>query len=330
MDTGLKMSDAQSWYIQTTFGLILGPMPEDCLRQMALSGELSRDDLIRRDAASEWVPASDLPSLFDANRVGANAVVAALSSPTQESTLRSLAMSAAPVIATPLPASSNPIDIVTQDAAESQTRPDEVSVAETRSELPTIPESAIPLPSTTDVGNGSVESSWNGTRPLSRRPSLATGTRPKVDARAAKPLPIRNWAIATLLVFVAAWWFWPRPDRRLCDRLQAIRSELIERKRKSSTTDIHDLKKFTTQAIAELDARMPALETKAKTGHQESLYLLLASRDCLKPMLANATETQKALEENLDYFLWALKNYYDGYQALEVLPDHGFRPGENK
>ncbi len=133
-----------------------------------------------------------------------------------------------------------------------------------------------------------------------------------------------------LLVFVAAWWFWPRADRRFCDRLQALRSELTERKRKNSTADIHDLKKFTTQAIAELDARMPALETKAKTGHQESLYLLLASRDCLKPMLANATETQKALEENLDYFLWALKNYYDGYQPLEVLPDHGFRPGGNK
>jgi hypothetical protein len=59
------MSSKKTWYVQTGFGTVLGPMPTDVLREMVRTGEMVRSDQVRKGSGGRWHPASEIPGLFD-------------------------------------------------------------------------------------------------------------------------------------------------------------------------------------------------------------------------------------------------------------------------
>lgn len=59
------MSSKKTWYVQTGFGTVLGPMPTDVLREMVRTGEMVRSDQVRKGSGGRWHPASEIPGLFE-------------------------------------------------------------------------------------------------------------------------------------------------------------------------------------------------------------------------------------------------------------------------
>ena len=60
------MSSPKSWFVQTGFGTILGPMPDDALLEMIRTGALLRTDQVREGLGDEWRIAADYPEMFNA------------------------------------------------------------------------------------------------------------------------------------------------------------------------------------------------------------------------------------------------------------------------
>ena len=60
------MASTKTWFVQTGFGTVLGPMPTDVLREMVRTGEMVRSDQVRKGSGGRWHPASEIPGLFDA------------------------------------------------------------------------------------------------------------------------------------------------------------------------------------------------------------------------------------------------------------------------
>lgn len=58
-------SSSHHWYVQTDFGALLGPMPDDALAEMARTGALLVRDRVRKGPDGEWCPASEVPGLFE-------------------------------------------------------------------------------------------------------------------------------------------------------------------------------------------------------------------------------------------------------------------------
>lgn len=58
-------SSTEQWFVRTSFGALLGPMPEDALDEMARTGALLRTDKLREGSDGIWHPAGDVPGLFD-------------------------------------------------------------------------------------------------------------------------------------------------------------------------------------------------------------------------------------------------------------------------
>ena len=58
-------SSQQHWFVQTDFGALLGPMPDDALAEMARTGALLIRDRVREGTDGEWRPAGEVPGLFD-------------------------------------------------------------------------------------------------------------------------------------------------------------------------------------------------------------------------------------------------------------------------
>lgn len=58
-------SSPHHWFVQTDFGALLGPMPNDALAEMARTGALIARDRVREGTDGEWRPASEVPGLFD-------------------------------------------------------------------------------------------------------------------------------------------------------------------------------------------------------------------------------------------------------------------------
>ena len=52
------------WYVQMAGGVVLGPMPREDLDELAQSGGLLPDDLVRQDEFVNWQKASDVPGLL--------------------------------------------------------------------------------------------------------------------------------------------------------------------------------------------------------------------------------------------------------------------------
>ena len=58
-------SSPQHWFVQTDFGALLGPMPDDALAEMSRTGALLIRDRVREGTDGEWRPAGEVPGLFD-------------------------------------------------------------------------------------------------------------------------------------------------------------------------------------------------------------------------------------------------------------------------
>lgn len=58
-------SSPHHWFVQTDFGALLGPMPDDALAEMARTGALLVRDRVREGTDGEWRLASEVPGLFD-------------------------------------------------------------------------------------------------------------------------------------------------------------------------------------------------------------------------------------------------------------------------
>ena len=59
------MASAKTLFVQTGFGTVLGPMPEDALREMVRTGALVRADQVREWSDAEWHSAAETPGLFE-------------------------------------------------------------------------------------------------------------------------------------------------------------------------------------------------------------------------------------------------------------------------
>lgn len=58
-------SSPHHWFVQTDFGALLGPMPDDALAEMARTGALLIRDQVREGTNGEWRLAGEVPGLFD-------------------------------------------------------------------------------------------------------------------------------------------------------------------------------------------------------------------------------------------------------------------------
>lgn len=59
------MASVKTWFVQTGFGTVLGPMPEDALHELVRTGALVQSDQIREGQEGGWRPALDLSGLFE-------------------------------------------------------------------------------------------------------------------------------------------------------------------------------------------------------------------------------------------------------------------------
>lgn len=288
------MFDSQFWYVQTTFGILLGPMPDETLAEMARSGELISKDLVRKGADGKWTSASELPELFGSSRVVSTDEIPVLDKEKVE----------------PQPP---------RTAAVTESIADELTLvkAEIDSDFQAIPEEQIPIASSTPQFRNPQDEKLPDASQLHGRCSPRRPRTIQSKSESTKQSPSRKLAIVVVYALVIAWWSWPRTNRKLCDRLLAIRTQLIECRDNPHDKDKTKIEVFVSQAIAELDAQIPGLERKASSGNREAQYLLLASRDCLMPMLNNASHPQEQLEAKLDNSLWALRKFYDG-QPLDA------------
>lgn len=60
------MASAKTWFVQTGFGTVLGPMPDDALQEMIRTGALVRSDQVREGVDNAWCSAAEIPGLFAA------------------------------------------------------------------------------------------------------------------------------------------------------------------------------------------------------------------------------------------------------------------------
>ncbi len=290
------MSATQLWYVRTTFGALLGPMPDDTLKIMARSGDLIPEDFVRHGLDGEWIEAAVFSKLFETRRMNSTGTLDVsvqkedeVSEKQVTATTRANSITTAPIEieAAPLP---------TGETAHSS--------------FPTISDQPRPFVSTKPfTHNPHAEPQPKAARTHRHQsvpPSVTNQT--KFDLKRLRSS--RTMAALVLCAIAIVWWSWSRTNRGVYDRLFAIRTELIEHRIVPDKQS--DLATFASKALAQLDSQIPSLQSKANWGNREANYLLLASRDCLKPMLQSARHPQEQLEENLDYFLWALRSYYEG------------------
>lgn len=293
------MSATQLWYVRTTFGALLGPMRDDTLKIMARSGDLIPEDFVRQGLDGEWIEAAVFSKLFETRRMNSTGT---LNVSAQKSVQKEDEVTEKQVTAT-------------TRATSITTAPIEVEAAplptdETHSSFPTISDQPRPFVSTTPITHNPFAESPLIVPRTHRHQSVPASVTNQTKLDLTKLRSSRSMAALVLCAIAITWWSWSRTNRSVCDRLFAIRTGLIEHRIDPDKQS--DLATFASKALAELETQIPWLQRKANWGNREANYLLLASRDCLKPMLQSARHPQEQLEENLDYFLWALRGYYEG------------------
>lgn len=297
------MSASQLWYVQTTFGTVLGPLSDETLNEMVRSGDLVSNDLVRQSENDEWTLAAELPGLMNAGQVVTKRKTETFAVANRETPPEQIAPAVNPVVI-----ANEPV------ADECHTLP----TAQTDSSLQTIPEQPSPISTTApDSHKPIVPQPPKVALPHARRTPHVTDIIQDKLKWAKQRMSGKMWLVAASLI-VIAWWSWPRTNQNICNQLLAIKTGLIEHR--GDPDKKNDLESFASQALAELNAQIPSLESKARWGNREANYLLLASRDCLKPMLENASRPQEDLETKLDDYLWALRSYYDGQPLGDPKP----------
>ena len=224
---------SKSWYVQGGFGTLLGPMPEDALVQMAQTGALLPDDLIREAASMEWLSACDIAGLLDPS-----VAYAALSEQAFDSV--SVTESALPQTANSTvdePRVSDPILSVDLDrfAPPEDVPPIEVAENEMVIADPIVSPEFAPPVIETSAGKVATLSGSPSLSPVAPRYSGPTPRFPQSDSLASKlkdslqtlpsrltsPFVLRS--VAVVVVLLIGWLFFParsqppQPAVRLAD-----------------------------------------------------------------------------------------------------------------
>lgn len=282
-DSGLAedmTSSPHHWFVQTDFGALLGPMPDDALAEMARTGALIARDRVREGADGEWRLASEVPGLFDEQTPSFGLL---------SSTLEDL-FAPEPSVQETIPPPTPKIS--------PQTEPESVLDQIPPVEPPNIrePESILPAPS-----------EWQArVTPTPRWQPTATRSHhgQKFDKQTWLVCAI---AAAILIVLVGAWWLWPRQRPDIYKNYVVIYQELQQRR--DIAEDHATWTEFVTRPKTQLTETVPWLEDRAKPGDREKTLLLYAGRD-LQELLELPRTSQSPHLKRLDAFFEQLQEMY--------------------
>ncbi len=333
------MSSANSWYVQTVFGAVLGPMADDTLAEMARTAALLPEDLVRDGADGEWRVASSMSDLFDdtATDFSGNAT---------EEPFR-LADSVEPDNSTrPFGDLPRPADdlIESWKAERGHTREQlglsslaDESMTDEVASLDTPDES---LPELVVFESHNAESAATAEpklpSPSIKRPSLLSQIAPRPPKQETFPQKWDRWKrslpswpirIACVVVLAMIWWYWPRSSRGIYNRYVAIWNEIETRR--IDYNDKEGWEQFLKRSNAELDELVPWLEKRASSRDQAKQWLLWTGRDCLRPMLKHPRMLDTAEEKLLRQYLKLLSDLYSGTTSTEPRATHVGADGQS-
>lgn len=323
-------SSPNHWFVQTDFGALLGPMPDEALAELARTGALLVRDQVREGTAGEWCLASNVPGLFDEQSPSLGSLSSTLEdlfapqtcSPRESATSRVANRKDPPKTAeTPVAGELKElefeIDVPLNAPAAASTPPAIVERLPVQKSIPSPTPAVSPQPAPVRVDDPVPPADLALTPPLFPvweapvtqaprwRPPTAT-SRPKI--RRAKTSWITGTiAAATLLAIVAAWWFWPRQRTDIYASYMAIYKEL--RQRREEPQDRAGWTEFVTRAKSQLGETVPWLEERAKPGDHEKSLLLYAGRD-LQEMLEHSHGSGSSHQKRLNAFFEQLEEIY--------------------
>ena len=308
-------SSPNQWYVQTDFGALLGPMPVDALAEMARTGALLRRDLLREGSDGVWKSASAWPSLFDETAPPPEPVRHPESSLPHESF--KIASSARLLD-----------DLMNPEKSEDSQRPTKTTVKRAK-EMDFEVDAPLLAPAPTlEVSTQQVQP----IPPAAPSEPVLDSEPPKIDRTRGwdppTPVPIRHFptarsrspkprlwkrslplaaAVAVVLLFVTAWWVWPRQRPDIYSQFVAIYKELQQRRENAQDQSAWD--EFASRANAQLNDVIPWLEDRAKPGDREKSLLLYAGRD-LQALLEQPRDSKQTDPKRLNAFFEQLQEMY--------------------
>lgn len=333
------MSSTNTWFVQTSFGVTLGPMSDEVLQEMAQSGDLLPTDLIRREQDANWCPAAERSQLFNAPASDDErnvAQVPAAESLIEEAVIepfiesqprepRDLADIPSSSSTTPRIVSERSVaeeDLISQWKAARPPSTDEMGLVSLASEISDSSEKAIVAePSTVEIPAVPIAPTTIG--PPHDVPKLAP-VHVRVRERTRSPAPTRGplfvWLIAPLVVIVlgAAIWFWPRTQKNIYQRYLSIWNELKDKRDRASANT--DLEPFVTAAIVEVNQFVDSLTPRASSDKREEQLLLFVGRDCLLPILKEPRTKNSPAEKKLVVWLKTLDDFYASTNSSLATP----------
>ena len=310
------------WYVQTDFGALLGPMPEDALFEMARTGALLGRDQVREGDEGTWNSASDWPGLF------AEADLSSFDPPVVMQEIRSLrptttAAETAVEETDDLDFETDVRVIAPPKISEPPLVVDKIEVADvsiaTQPMITAEPElkpATAPAPSSPPAISHEPESTtdtaptWNApspAAPLQRRPAALLAFLPSRSRGKQRWLVVSMAAATVSLMMLATWWLWPRQRFDLYTDYVAIHKEWQQRREK--TQDQAGWDEFVTRAKAQLNESLPDLEQTAIPGQRDKSLLLYVGRD-LQEILNQPRGVESSHQERLDYFVEQLQELY--------------------
>lgn len=299
------------WYVQTDFGALLGPMPEDALFEMARTGALLKHDHVREGCDGEWLSAEGVTGLFDAAPK-----VDITTTHSGASTFADMFNSRLDRRAASLPRSNvsslaeqvieEQLEVVVAEAAAKEKHDNSIDLTE---ELEV---SQPQIPATSDF----VELEQDEPKPQESASTVPVSPSPAYRQISTPPLKEgrnrrgRNWStilvsLSVPLIAAVGWWFWPSQQRDLSSNYVAIYHEWQERRE-----NIHDQvgwNEFVSRAKSQLEQSIPWLEQNAVPGRGDLSLLLYVGRDLLE--ILDRPPSSKVLHQmRLKYFVDQLQN----------------------
>ena len=311
------------WYVQTDFGTLLGPMPDDALFEMARTGALLGRDRVREGSDGTWNSASDLPGLFaeaDLSSFDPPEVMPEPRAPrpalraTETAIDESDELDFETDVRVIAPPNSPEPPLVVQKIEVA-----DVSIA-TQPMVTVEPElkpATDPVPSSPPAISHEPESTTDTAPTWKAPPPAAPIQRRLVAPPAFPPSPRRRkqrWIALTIaattvsLMMLAAWWLWPRQRFDLYTNYVAIHKEWRQCREKTQDQAAWD--EFVTRAKAQLNESIPELEQTAIPGQRDKSLLLYVGRD-LQEILNQPHGFESPHQERLDYFVEQLHELYD-------------------
>ena len=342
-------SSPHHWFVQTDFGALLGPMPDETLAEMARTGALLFRDRVRQGTDGEWRPASEVPGLFDemTPQLGLMSsqledLFAPQDAPSRESaaTKRSIRRDESKTTEGPAapPPNEFEFEIDTPLIAppplvvdtESGPRVDRVNVAashprgrgkgdDSKSVAPTVAPPSEParvdasvsiLPQPNISESEPVHSSPAGWQ---ARASSSPRWQPTKKRITRWPnFDKQTWlmgAISGGVFFAFLAAWWLWPRQRPDVYANYVAIYKELQQRRADSKDQAGWSEFSTRAKSQLDATLPWLEQRAKPGDREKSLLLYAGRD-LQDLLEHPRDSSSPHEKRLTVFFDQLQEIY--------------------